>query len=107
MNTTKALISGVVLAIAAYFVVGNMKSGSAPDNPREEWFSKLDANKDGELAPEEVKAIDADNDGKISLDEAKAYGVPVIAANNMDANKDGFISQEEMTTYRNPRHNNV
>ena len=86
MNTTKVLIAGSVLAIAAYFVVGSMKGGSAPDAPREEWFSKLDANKDGELAPEEVKAT---------------------AANNMDANKDGLISLEEMKTYRSPRHNNV
>ena len=107
MNTTKVLIAGVVLAIAAYFVVGSMQSGSALDNPREEWFSKLDANKDGELAPEEVKAIDANNDGKISLDEAKAYGIPETAANNMDSNKDGFISQDEMKTYRNPRHQNA
>jgi len=81
VNTTKVLIAGGVLAIAAYFVVGSMKGGSAPDAPREEWFSKLDANKDGELAPEEVKAI--------------------------DTNKDGLISLEEMKTYRNPRHNNV
>jgi Ca2+-binding EF-hand superfamily protein len=107
MNTTKVLMAGVVLAIAAYFVVGNMKGGLAPDNPREEWFSKLDANKDGELAPEELKAIDANNDGKISLDEAKAYGISETAANNMDSNKDGFISQDEMKTYRNPRHQNA
>jgi Ca2+-binding EF-hand superfamily protein len=107
VNTTKVLIAGGVLAIAAYFVAGSMKGSSAPDTPREEWFSKLDANKDGELAPEEVKAIDANNDGKISLDEAKAYGIPATAANNMDANKDGLISLEEMKTYRNPRHNNV
>lgn len=107
MNTAKALIAGGVLAIAAYFVVGSMKGGLASDNPREEWFSKLDANKDGELAPEEVKAIDANNDGKISRDEAKAYGIPETAANNMDSNKDGFISQDEMKTYRNPRHQNA
>jgi Ca2+-binding EF-hand superfamily protein len=107
VNSTKVLIAGGVLAIAAYFVVGSMKGGLAPDKPREEWFSKLDANKDGELAPEELKAIDANNDGKISLDEAKAYGIPETAANNMDSNKDGFISQDEMKTYRNPRHQNV
>jgi Ca2+-binding EF-hand superfamily protein len=107
VNTTKVLIAGVVLAIAAYFVVSGMNSGTTADKNKSEWFSKLDANKDGELAPEEVKAIDANNDGKVSLDEAKAYGIPATAANNMDANKDGFISQEEMKTYRNPRHNNV
>jgi hypothetical protein len=50
MNATKALIVGVVLAIAAYFVVGSMKGGSAPDNLRTEWISKLDANKDGKLS---------------------------------------------------------
>ena len=92
MNTTKVLIGAVVLAIAAYFVVGSMKGGSAPDNLRTEWISKLDANKDGELAPEEVKAIDANNDGKISRDEAKAYGIPVSVFDQLDVNKDGYIS---------------
>ena len=99
MNTTKVLIAGGVLAIAAYFVVGSMKGGSAPDAPREEWFSKLDANKDGKLAPEEVKAIDTDGDGKISRDEAKTYGIPASVFDKLDTNKDGFISQEEMKTY--------
>ena len=45
MNTTKVLIGAVVLAIAAYFVVGGMKGGSE-DKAKAEWFSKLDANKD-------------------------------------------------------------
>ena len=98
MNTTKVLIGAVVLAIAAYFVVGSMKGGSE-DKAKSEWFSKLDANKDGKLSPEEVKAIDTDNDGKISRDEAKAYGIPAAVFDKMDNNKDGFISQEEMKTY--------
>ena len=92
MNVTKALIVGVVLAIAAYFVVSGMNGGSAPDKLRSEWLSKLDANKDGKLSPEEVKAIDADNDGKISRDEAKSYGIPVSVFDQLDVNKDGFIS---------------
>lgn len=92
MNTTKFLIVGVVLAIAAYFVVGSMSGGSAPDKLRTEWISKLDTNKDGKLSPEEVKAIDTDNDGKISRDEAKAYGIPVSVFDQLDVNKDGFIS---------------
>ena len=99
MNATKILIVGVVLAIAAYFVVDGMKGSSAPDKLRSEWLSKLDANKDGKLSPEEVKAIDTDNDGKISRDEAKAYGIPAAVFDKMDNNKDGFISQEEMKTY--------
>ena len=92
MNATKVLIVGVVLAIAAYFVVGSMKGDSAPDKLRTEWISKLDANKDGKLSPEEVKAIDTDNDGKISRDEAKAYGIPVSVFDQLDVNKDGYIS---------------
>ena len=99
MNTTKVLIVGVVLAIAAYFVVSSMKGGPAEDKAKSEWFSKLDTNKDGKLGPEEVKAIDADGDGKISRDEAKAYGIPASVFDKMDNNKDGFISQEEMKTY--------
>ena len=99
MNTTKVLIGGAVLAVAAYFVVGSMKGGSAPDNLRTEWISKLDANKDGKLSPEEAKAIDTDGDGKISRDEAKTYGIPASVFDKLDTNKDGFISQEEMKTY--------
>ena len=98
MNTTKVLIAGGVLAIAAYFVAGSMKGGSE-DKAKSEWFSKLDANKDGKLAPEEVKAIDTDGDGKISRDEAKTYGIPASVFDKLDTNKDGFISQEEMKTY--------
>ena len=98
MNTTKVLIGAVVLAIAAYFVVGSMKGGSE-DKAKSEWFSKLDVNKDGKLGPEEVKAVDTDGDGKISRDEAKAYGIPAAVFDKMDNNKDGFISQEEMKTY--------
>ena len=98
MNTTKVLIGAVVLAIAAYFVVGSMKGGSE-DKAKSEWFSKLDTNKDGKLAPEEVKAIDTDGDGQISRDEAKTYGIPASVFDKLDANKDGFISQEEMKTY--------
>jgi Ca2+-binding EF-hand superfamily protein len=92
MNTTKVLIGGAILAVAAYFVVGSMKGGSAPDNLRTEWISKLDANKDGKLSPEEAKAIDTDNDGKISRDEAKAYGIPASVFDQFDVNKDGYIS---------------
>jgi Ca2+-binding EF-hand superfamily protein len=99
MNTTKVLIVGAVLAIGAYFVVSGMKGGPAEDKAKSEWFSKADANKDGKLAPEEVKAIDTDNDGKISRDEAKAYGIPASVFDKMDDNKDGFISQDEMKTY--------
>ena len=99
MNTTKVLVVGVVLAIAAYFVVSSMTGGSSADKAKSEWFSKLDANKDGKLSSEEVKAIDTDGDGKISRDEAKAYGIPASVFDKMDNNKDGFISQEEMKTY--------
>jgi Ca2+-binding EF-hand superfamily protein len=92
MNTTKVLIAGAVLAIAAYFVVGGMNGGSAVDKVKAEWFSKIDANKDGKISPEEAKAIDTDNDGKISREEAKAYGIPLSVFDQLDVNKDGFIS---------------
>jgi Ca2+-binding EF-hand superfamily protein len=99
MNTTKVLIAGAVLAIVAYFVVSGMNGSSSVDKIKSEWFSKLDANKDGKLSPEELKAMDANNDGKISRDEAKTYGIPTSVFDKIDNNKDGFISQEEMKTY--------
>ena len=92
MNTSKVLIVGVLLAIAAYFVVSGMNNGPALDKVKSEWFSKLDADKDGKISPEEAKAIDTDNDGKISRDEAKTYGIPVSVFDQLDVNKDGFIS---------------
>jgi Ca2+-binding EF-hand superfamily protein len=99
MNISKVLIAGAVLAIVAYFVVSGMNGSSSVDKIKSEWFSKLDANKDGKLSPEELKTMDADNDGKISRDEAKTYGIPTSVFDKIDNNKDGFISQEEMKTY--------
>ena len=99
MKISKVLIIGVVLAIVAYFVVNGMKSGSAPDGAKQGWFSKLDANGDGKLSPDELKAIDANGDGKISAEEAKAYGIPEGQFNKLDVNGDGFITQDEMKTY--------
>jgi Ca2+-binding EF-hand superfamily protein len=99
MKISKVLIVMVVLAIAAYFVVNGMKSGSGPDKTKHEWFSKLDANGDGKISADEHKTIDANGDGKISAEEAKAYGIPEGHFNKLDINGDGYISQEEMKTY--------
>ena len=99
MKISKVLIVGVVLAIVAYFVMNGMKSSSGPDGAKHGWFSKLHANGDGKLSPDELKAIDTNGDGKISADEAKAYGIPEGHFNKLDTNGDGYISQEEMKTY--------
>ena len=99
MKISKVLIIGVVLAIVAYFVMNGMKSSSGPDGAKHGWFSKLDANGDGKLSPDELKASDINGDGKISADEAKAYGVPEGHFNKLDVNGDGYITQEEMKTY--------
>ena len=99
MKISKVLIIGVVLAIVAYFVMNGMKSSSGPDGAKHGWFSKLDANGDGKLSPDELKAIDINGDGKISADEAKAYGIPEGDFNKLDVNGDGYITQEEMKTY--------
>ena len=99
MKISKVLIIGVVLAIVAYFAMNGMKSSSGPDGAKHGWFSKLDANGDGKLSPDELKAIDTNGDGKISADEAKAYGIPEGQFNKLDVNGDGYITQEEMKTY--------
>ena len=99
MKISKVLIAVVVLAIFAYFVVNGMNSGSGADKAKAGWFTKLDANGDGKLSPEELKAIDTNGDGKISADEAKAYGIPEGHFNKLDVNGDGFITQDEMKTY--------
>jgi hypothetical protein len=99
MKISKVLIVVAVLAIAAYFVMNSMKSGSGPDNAKPGWFSKLDTNGDGKLSPDELKVMDTNGDGKISADEAKAYGIPEGHFNKLDINGDGYITQEEMKTY--------
>jgi hypothetical protein len=72
-------------------------------------FDAIDANKDGLVAPDEMRAfhgakraehwkkLDADGDGKVSKAEAQA-NAPRLAEHfdQLDANKDGAISAEEM-----------
>ena len=99
MKISKVLIIVAVLAIAAYFFMNGMKSGSGPDKAKPGWFSKLDANGDGKLSEEEIKVIDANGDGKISPEELRAYGIPDSEFIKWDKNGDGYISQEEMKTY--------
>jgi len=41
--------------------------------------------------------LDANGDGKISPDEMKAFGVGRVAG--MDANKDGFVTKDEMKAF--------
>ena len=83
MKISKVLIIVAVLAIAAYFLMNGMKSGSGPDKAKPGWFSKLDANGDGKISPEELRA----------------YGIPDSEFIKWDKNGDGYISQEEMKTY--------
>ena len=99
MKISKVLIVVAVLAIAGYFLVNGMKSGSDPAKAKSGWFSKLDANGDGKLSSDELKAIDTNGDGKISAEEAKAYGLPEGHFNKLDVNGDGYITQDEMKTY--------
>ena len=77
-----------------------------------ERFDQIDANRDGQVSVEELKAargkhrghgglvkhLDADGDGKVSKAEA------MVAAekrfDRVDANKDGFITQDEAKAAR-------
>ncbi len=99
MKISRVLIIGVVLAIVAYFVLNGMKGGSEPVKAKPEWFSKLDANGDGNISPDEFKVIDANGDGKISREEANAFGLPAGHFDKLDVNGDGYLTQEEMKTY--------
>ena len=99
MKISRVLIVIVVLAIAAYFVMNSMKSGSAPAKAKPSWFSKLDVDGDGKLSSKELMVMDTNGDGKISAEEAMAYGIPEGDFNRMDTNADRYISEEELKSY--------
>lgn len=103
---------------------GLVSREEASGHPRlAESFDRIDANKDGQLSADELRAarrsghhghhgqhghqgrVDANNDGSISRDEAQS--APRLAANfdAMDANKDGVLTRDEMLAWRkaNPR----
>ncbi len=79
-------------------------------------FDAIDANKDGFITRDEMKAahakvasarlkaIDTDGDGRISRAEANAKA-PHVARNfdAMDTNKDGYLSKDEMAAAKKRR----
>ena len=92
---------------------GFVSRDEASNHPRlAESFDRIDANKDGQLSPDELRTarrsghhghhgrLDVNNDGSISRDEAKT--APRLAQNfdAMDANKDGVLTRDEMHAWR-------
>lgn len=94
---------------------GLISRAEAATLPRlSEHFDHIDANRDGQVSFEELRAFhgkrhgnrgahhfkkaDADGDGKVS--KAEALAAAAAAFDRADANKDGFVTPEEMKAAR-------
>jgi hypothetical protein len=78
-------------------------------------FDEIDANKDGQLTSDELRAfhgkqrgdqwkkMDANGDGKLSRDEAAKSPRLAERFDQIDANKDGFVTPDEMKAARGSR----
>jgi len=96
--------------------VSRAEANAAATERTNEWFDKLDLNKDGYITSEETrqahetrrgemreafdehfKAADANSDGQLSLDEVQA-NMPRLAErfNTLDQDKNGQLSKEEL-----------
>ena len=105
--------------------VSRAEATAAATERTNEWFDKLDLNKDGYVTQEETrqaretrrgemremfdehfKAADANSDGSLSLDEVQA-NMPRMAErfSTLDKDKNGLLSREELQRgggHRNP-----
>jgi len=104
--------------------VSRAEANAAATERTNEWFDKLDLNKDGYVTPDETrqaretrrgemreafdehfKAADANNDGQLSLDEVQA-NMPRLADHfsKLDQDKNGQLSKEELQRGGGHRH---
>jgi Ca2+-binding EF-hand superfamily protein len=75
-------------------------------------FDRIDANKDGQISPEELRAArqamasakggkrDGDGDGRISREEAAKMPHLAKKFDALDTNKDGYLTRDEMRAAR-------
>ena len=104
--------------------VSRAAASAAATERANEWFDKLDLNKDGYITPEEMrqaretrhgemreafdehfKAADTNGDGQLSLDEVQA-SMPRLAErfSTLDQDKNGQLSKEELQKGGGHRH---